>query len=76
MKKIIYQGAPGSFSHSTGVAVFGARNIFVGVHHFNEIFEAVKKEDPNLIPHVKLCYAFGLRISETLGFSKMKFLGG
>lgn len=42
MKKIIYQGAPGSYSHSTGLGYFGSETSFTGVHHFNEVFEAIK----------------------------------
>lgn len=52
----------------------GEASKYISAGVYKEILETVKKEEPNLIPHVKLCYAFGLRISETLGFSKMKFL--
>ncbi|MGE3682061.1 MAG: tyrosine-type recombinase/integrase [Bdellovibrionales bacterium] len=33
-----------------------------------------KTGDPEIIPNMKLCYAFGFRISETLGLTKDKFL--
>lgn len=52
MKKIIYQGAPGSYSHSTGLGYFGNKNSFVGVRHFKDVFEAIKKgsADYGVIP--------------------------
>lgn len=34
----------------------------------------VEEQDASLLPNVKLCYAFGLRINESLGFSRMKLL--
>lgn len=41
---------------------------------YNKILKAFEKEDPSLLPNIKLCYAFGLRINETLGFSREKLL--
>ncbi len=42
MKKIMYQGAPGSYSHTTGVWYFGAEQKFIGAHHFKDIFVQLK----------------------------------
>lgn len=39
---------------------------------FEKILVAFETEDPVLLPNVKLCKAFGLRISETLGLDRMK----
>ncbi|GEM_PF-6165854 len=41
---------------------------------YKKILKAVEDENASLLPNVKLCYAFGLRINESLGFSRMKLL--
>lgn len=41
---------------------------------FNQILEKAAQEDPEILPNIKLCYSFGLRISETLGLSREKLL--
>lgn len=41
---------------------------------YKKILKAVEEEDASLLPNVKLCYAFGLRINESLGFSRIKLL--
>jgi integrase len=41
---------------------------------FQKIIETAKKKHPEVIPNIMLCKGFGFRISETLGFSKDKFL--
>lgn len=52
MKKIIYQGAAGAYSHTTGVNYFGNKNTFIGTHHFKDIFEEVKngRADFGIVP--------------------------
>ncbi len=52
----------------------GEESKYIPADIYKKILEAVEKDEPTLIANVKLCYAFGLRISETLGFSKMKLL--
>lgn len=41
---------------------------------YKKIVKAFEEEAPEVLPNVKLCKAFGLRISESLGFDKQKFL--
>lgn len=41
---------------------------------FSEIIDYAQKNHPEIVPNIKLCKAFGFRISETLGLSKDKFL--
>lgn len=41
---------------------------------YKKILKAVEEEDASLLPNIKLCYAFGLRINESLGFSRLKLL--
>jgi len=47
---------------------------FIPADVYKKILKTVEEENASLLPNVKLCYAFGLRIGESLGFSRMKLL--
>ncbi len=49
---------------------------YIGVWVFEQIISKAKTDDPDVIPNILLCYNFGLRISETLGITRDKFLRG
>lgn len=52
MKRVVYQGIEGSFSHKTGVWYFGENAEFIGVHNFDLIFARLKSNpaDYGVIP--------------------------
>ncbi|GBD34491.1 P-protein [bacterium HR35] len=52
IKKIVYQGIPGSFSYLAGIKFFGNKNKFIGTETFKEIFELIDKNkaDFGIIP--------------------------
>jgi prephenate dehydratase len=43
MKKIVYQGKSGAYSHIVGLKFFGKNNLFFGKKDFKEIFEDIDK---------------------------------
>ncbi len=43
MKKIAYQGVPGSYSHMTALRLFGTEAAFLGLSQFSDVIEAVEK---------------------------------
>ncbi len=49
---------------------------YISQARLNEILSHAAKTAPAVVPNIKLCYAFGLRISETLGLTKEKFFKG
>jgi prephenate dehydratase len=42
MKRIAYQGVEGSYSHMTGVRLFGTNAVFLGLSQFSDVVEAVE----------------------------------
>lgn len=50
--KVVFQGIPGSFSHTAAVNLFGQDHIFIGVNQFRKIFELVKEKsaDRGVVP--------------------------
>ena len=52
MKKIAYQGTVGSFSQEVGLWYFGEDYTFVGLHHFQDVFDHLKdgRVDFGIIP--------------------------
>lgn len=52
MKKIVYQGVAGAFSHITAKNLFGEKNEFVGKHTFKDMFADVVdgKADLGVVP--------------------------
>jgi hypothetical protein len=47
---------------------------FITPEIYEKILEDAEKKAPDVLPNIKLCYAFGFRIGETLGLTKDKFL--
>jgi prephenate dehydratase len=51
MKKIAYQGVPGSYSHMTALRLFGTNAIFIGLSQFSDVIDAVGSgADAALLP--------------------------
>lgn len=47
---------------------------YINAWTFSQLVTRVKQDDPDVLPNIMLCYHFGLRISESLGLTREKFL--
>ncbi len=55
---------------------FEKKTKYIDDKTWTEILKHTEAEDPDVVPNMRLAYSFGLRISETLGFTKDKFKKG